>query len=40
MLDVKTVFMDPNDPENAVLVRYNVLFAYIFDAITGAKGMI
>ena len=40
MLDGKTVFTVANVPENAVLVRFNVLFAYIFDAITGAKGMV
>jgi hypothetical protein len=34
MLDGETVFTVPNVPENAVLVRFNVLFkfAYIFEA--------
>ncbi len=36
----KTVFTVPNVPENAVLVRFDVLFAYIFDAVTGGKGMV
>ncbi len=40
MLDCKTVFTVPNVPENAVLVRFDVLFAYIFDAVTGSKGMV
>jgi hypothetical protein len=40
MLNGKTVFTVPNVPENAVLVRFNVLFAYIFDAVTGGKGMV
>ena len=40
MLDGKTVFTLPNIPENAVLVHFNVLFACIFDAVTGGKGMV
>jgi hypothetical protein len=40
MLDGKTVFEVPNVPETAVLVRFNALFAYLYDAVTYAKGMV
>lgn len=40
MLDGKTVFEVPNVPETAVLVRFNALFAYLYDAVTNAKGMV
>jgi hypothetical protein len=39
-LTAKTVFTVPNVPENTVLVCFNVPFAYIFDAVTGGKGMV
>ena len=39
MLDGKTQFIVPNIPEKAVLLRFNVLFAYLYDAVTGGKGM-
>jgi len=34
------VFTVPNVPENTVLVRFDVLFAYIFEAVTGGKGVV
>jgi len=40
MLDGKTVFEVPNVPKTAVLVRFNALFAYLYDAVTNAKGMV
>ena len=40
MPDGQTVFTVPNVPGNTVLVRFDVLFAYIFDAVTGGKGMV
>lgn len=40
MLDGKTVFKVPNVPETAVLVRFSALFAYLYDAVTNAKGMV
>ncbi len=40
MLDGKTVFTVPNLSENAVLVRFDVLFADIFDVVTGCKGRV
>ena len=40
MLDGKTVFEVPNVPETAVLVSFNVLFAYLYDAVTNAKGIL
>ena len=39
MLDGKTKFIVPNIPEKAVLLRFNVLFAYLYDAVTSGKGM-
>jgi hypothetical protein len=36
----KTVFTVPNVPENTVLVCFNVLCAYIFEAVTGGKGVV
>ena len=39
MLDGKTQFIIPNIPGKAVLLRFNVLFAYIFDAVSGSNGM-
>ncbi len=36
----KTVFTVPNVPENTVLVRFDVLLACIFDAVTGGKDMV
>jgi hypothetical protein len=40
MLNGKTSFPIPNVPEDHKLVRFNVLFAYVFDAVSGAKGML
>ena len=34
------MFEVPNVPETAVLVRFNALFAYLYDAVTNAKGMV
>ena len=34
------MFTVPNVPENTVLVRFDVLFAYIFEAVTGGKGVV
>jgi hypothetical protein len=34
------VFTVQNVPENTVLVRFDVLFAYIFEAVTGGKGVV
>ena len=39
MLNGKTKFVIPNIPEKAVLLRFNVLFAYVYDAVSGGKGM-
>ena len=39
MLDGKTQFIIPNIPGKAVLLRFNVLFAYLYDAVSGGKGM-
>ena len=40
MLNCKKSFPIPNVPVDLKLVRFNVLFAYIFDAVSGAKGML
>ena len=34
------MFTVQNVPENTVLVRFDVLFAYIFEAVTGGKGVV
>jgi hypothetical protein len=39
MLNGKTSFDIPNVPEDHVLQRFNVLFAYVFEAVSGGKGM-
>ena len=39
MLNGKTRFTIQNIPEDAVLVRFNPLFAYVYDAVSGGKGM-
>ena len=39
MLDGKTQFIIPHITEKAVLLRFNVLFAYLYDAVTSGKGM-
>jgi hypothetical protein len=39
MLNGKQSFDIPNVPPDHVLVRFNVLFAYIFEAVSGGKGM-
>ena len=39
MLNGKTKFVIPNIPEKAVLLRFNVLFAYVYNAVSGGKGM-
>jgi hypothetical protein len=33
-------FETPNIPTDHVLLRFNVLFAYVFDAVSGGKGML
>jgi hypothetical protein len=40
MLNGKTSFEIPNVPADHVLLRYNVLFAYVFEAVSGGKGML
>lgn len=40
MLNGKTSFPIPNVPVDHKLVCFNVLFAYVFDAVSGAKGML
>ena len=40
MLDGKIVFVVPNVPETAVLVRFNPLFAYFYYSVTSGKGMV
>jgi hypothetical protein len=40
MLNGKMSFEIPNVPADHVLLRFNVLFAYIFDAVSGGKGML
>jgi hypothetical protein len=40
MLNGKTSFPIPNVPVDHKLVRFNVLFAYVFDAVSGGKGML
>ena len=39
MLNGKTKFVIQNIPEKAVLLRFNVLFAYVYDTVSGGKGM-
>jgi hypothetical protein len=39
MLNGKTMFVIPNIPEKAVLLHFNLLFAYVYDAASGGKGM-
>ena len=39
MLNGKTSFDIPNVPADHVLLRFNVLFAYVFDAVSSGKGM-
>ena len=39
MLNGKTSFDIPNVPEDHVLLRFNVLFTYVFDAVSSGKGM-
>ena len=40
MLNCKMSFEIPNVPADHVLLRFNVLFAYVFDAVSGGKGML
>jgi len=40
MLNGKTSFDIPNVPADHVLLRFNVLFAYVFEAVSGGKGML
>jgi hypothetical protein len=40
MLNGKTRFTVPNIPEDAVMLRFNPLFAYVFEAISRGKGML
>jgi hypothetical protein len=39
ILNGKKSFDIPNVPPDHVLIRFNVLFAYVFEAVSGAKGM-
>ena len=39
MLNGKTSFDIPNVPADYVLLRFNVLFAFIYDILSGGKGM-
>ncbi len=39
MLNGKQSFNIPNVPSDHVQLRFNVLFAYVFEAVSGAKGM-
>ena len=39
MLNGKQSFNIPNVPSDHVLLCFNVLFAYVFEAVSGAKGM-
>jgi hypothetical protein len=39
MLNGKQSFDIPNVPPEHVLVRFNVLFAYLFEAVSGGKGL-
>ena len=39
MLNGTTVFSIPNIPKDAPIVPFNVLFAYIYDAVVSGKGM-
>ena len=39
MLNGTTVFYIPNIPKDAPIVPFNVLFAYIYDAVVSGKGM-
>ena len=39
MLNGKTSFDIPNVPADYVLLRFNVLFAFIYDTLSGGKGM-
>ncbi len=38
-LNCKTSFNIPNVPEDQVLQRFNILFTYIFEAVSGGKDM-
>ncbi len=39
MLNGKKSFDIPNVPPDHVLIRFNILFAYVFEAVSGAKGI-
>ncbi len=39
MLNCKTKFVILNIPKKAVLLRFNILFAYVFEAVSRGKGM-
>ena len=39
MLNCKTEFVIPNIPENTVLLRFNITFAFVYDAVSGGKGV-
>ncbi len=39
MLNGKKKIVIPNIPEKAVLLRFNVFFAYVYEAVSGGKGM-
>ena len=39
MLNGRESFDIPNVPTTHVLLRFNVLFAYVFDAVSGGKGV-
>ena len=40
MLNGKTSFPIPNVPADHKLLRFNVLFAHVFEAVSGGKGML
>ncbi len=40
MLNGKMSFDIPNVPADHILLCFNILFAYIFEAVSGVKGML
>ncbi len=40
VLNGKKSFDIPNVPADHVLLRFNILFAYIYEAVSGGKGML
>ncbi len=39
LLNGKTLFGIPNVPADATMLRFNVLFSFVFEAVSGGKGM-